>query len=62
MKPPGGGMNMGGGMNPGGKRAGLLGSKGKGGNGMGDDVSCSNGENVSPPLISSVNPEIIKWR
>lgn len=40
MKPPGGGgMNIGGGMKPGGRREGLLGSKGIGGNNIGDDVS-----------------------
>ena len=56
----GGGINMGGGINPGGNKDGLLGSRGSGGKGMGDDVSCNNGENVSPPFISSVTPKIIK--
>lgn len=44
-------------MNPGGSRDGLLGSKGNGGKGMGDDASCINGENASPPFISSFNPK-----
>ena len=47
-------MNIGGGINPGGIIGELLGSKGKGGNKRGEEVSWSTGEVGSNPFVSSV--------